>query len=156
MEIAVNRVNGSTCAALKGVISDKSECQNSILMKEQIKEVLMELTSAQLVIRLLQEELTETAEHGSIVPSSNAVWKCKVVNNNDDRNLVHSKHVTKTSDIVRNIAVPPEASNCYSVLDNSQDTSGNPVSGDVWNIKLINSVIPDINYFMVATVHHSK
>jgi hypothetical protein len=104
-EIAVDSVNSSTCAALKEVISHKSECQNCIVVKEQFKEVLTELRSAQLIIELLQEELNKNPQHGSIEPPSIGVQECTVVNNHGDWNLVNSNHVIKISNLVRYIPV---------------------------------------------------
>lgn len=51
-------------------------CQNGIVVKEQFKEVLMELHSAQMIIKLLQEEFNKDPECGNIKPPSIGVWEC--------------------------------------------------------------------------------
>jgi hypothetical protein len=155
-ELEVDSVNSSTCAALKEVNSHKFECQNCVVVEEQLKEVLMELRSAQLIIKLLQEELNKNRKRGNIEPPSIGVRECSVENNHGDWNLVNSNHVPKTANILRHIPVPVETSNHYSLLDNLQGTSRNLSNGDIMNSELTKQVIPNVNYSSLAKIHHTQ
>jgi hypothetical protein len=53
-------------------------------VEEQLKEVLVESHSAQLMIELLQEELNKNQECGSIEPPSIGVWESSVENIHGD------------------------------------------------------------------------
>jgi hypothetical protein len=155
-ETELDSVNSSTCAALKEVISHKSECQNCIVVKEQFKKDLMEPHSAQLISEFLQEKMSKNPQHGSIELPSIGVRECTVANNHGDWNLVNLNHVTKTSNLVRHTPVPGEASNRYSLLDNFQGTFRNPNNGDIRNGIFIIQVIPNVNHSFIAKIYHNK
>jgi hypothetical protein len=88
-ELAVDSVNSSTCAALKEVNSHEFKHQNSTVVVEQLKEVQMELRSAQWIIKLLQEELNKNPEAGNIGQPSVGVREYSAENNHGDWNLVN-------------------------------------------------------------------
>jgi hypothetical protein len=125
-------------------------------MEEQLKKVLAELLSAQLIIKLLQEEMNKNPERGSIEPPSIGVRDCAVAINHDDRNWVNSNCKIKTANFLRYLPIPIETSNRYSSLDNLQGASVNLNNGDVRNGKLIKQASSNVNLQELADKHEKS
>jgi hypothetical protein len=125
-------------------------------VEEELKGVLMELRSAQLIKSTSAGDLNKNRERGNIEPPSIGVRECSVENNHGDWNLVNSNDVAKTANLLSHIPVLVETSNRCSLLDNLQGTFRNLINGDVMNGELTKQVIPNVKYCSIAKIHHTQ
>jgi hypothetical protein len=105
-DLIVDIDNSSAYSTHKEVISSKSVCGNCNEMEKQLKEVLIELSSAQFIIKLLQEESNMNPECVTIEPSSvYCEQEGSIINNHSNWNLVTSNHLTKANKLLRQVTI---------------------------------------------------
>ena len=112
-------------------ISDVSECKCCINMKKELKELRVELSSAKLIIKLLQSESNSTgcASYRTIEPRN--LIQCSYVNANkaeEDKWIEvirgHRKRTKQTSTSKELGRKQVETENPYQVLHHLQETNG--------------------------------
>jgi hypothetical protein len=106
--------------------SSESKCGQCIEMKRQLKEVLMELSCAQLIIKLLQKEINvSTSSVDSTIPVSTK-GDFQEDSNENDWTLITYKHYNKArkpTNCNACRASPIRTTNQYALVANLKETS---------------------------------
>jgi hypothetical protein len=160
-DIVQDSAFSSAYTAHKEVITSKSVCRNCIEMERRLKEVLTELSSAQAIIKRLQEESNMNLDCGNVETScAGCEQVCSSVKDYGGWNLVTSSHLNRANNLLRHVTDPFETSNRYSLVhnlsDNLQVTSESSDNDDLTNAELSNHVSTTVKRSSQSTFHCAK
>ena len=108
-------------------ISDKELCVSCSKMKKYVQELSAELKSAQLIIKLLREELGSNMHETSTTNNSTEIsleWKIVSANKGKDRNrfdIITPLQIPKSIPTIINRYILPDNLNCYPQIDQQRE-----------------------------------